>query len=122
MSAGHTRHGVSATEIELLSFFGCEPIGRDEGEVWLYNDNLYQTAREGVDLSFALAPACRDVRLRLEVGGHLVYEMNACAVDDVTCLQKDGIETLVIDTAPRARLLVTIDPAITLHEEIDNPP
>jgi hypothetical protein len=52
---------ISAQEWQLLSFFEVEPTGID-GEAWPYCDLLYEVSR---DLSCAVAPAYRDIRIIL---------------------------------------------------------
>jgi len=46
----------------------------------VYNDSAYEVASGDVQLSFALAPADRDVRMILRVGGIPLYELNAVAL------------------------------------------
>jgi hypothetical protein len=109
--------GISATELEILSFFACEPERRDADVIWFYNDNAYRVVRGRATLSFALQPSCADVRLRLLFDDVVVYEMNALAVDDVRYHRDGDRETLEIRIGARDTLWVTIDPAICLRHE-----
>jgi hypothetical protein len=81
-------HAITATEIDLLSFFEVEPKARDEAVPWPYNDFLYETARGRFHISFAVNPAYRDVRFILSVDGQAIYELNALGVTDVRYSKK----------------------------------
>ena len=51
----------SATELELLTFFEAAPELDDPSGTWYDSDALYQVARDGKELSFALNPTNFDV-------------------------------------------------------------
>jgi hypothetical protein len=54
---------IRAEELDLLTFFEVEPTRVDPHVPWPYNDFLYQVTRSDLDVSFAVAPAYRDVLL-----------------------------------------------------------
>lgn len=104
----------SATELELLTFFEAVPELYDPSETWCYNDALYQVARNGIELSFALSPADYDVRIVLKHGEHRLYELNAIGVADVRYLLDGTRETLEVALTPTDRLLLRLKPCITI--------
>jgi hypothetical protein len=59
-----------------------------DGVPWVYNDAAYQFTNGGTTVCFAVTPAAKDVRLRIDVNGELVYEFQALGVEDVR-LQND---------------------------------
>jgi hypothetical protein len=109
---------ISAEELDLLSFFSSEPKQRDADVPWPYNDSLYEANVDGVSLSFAVAPAYKDVRIILKTGEHIVYELNAVGVDDVKYHNDGGRETLEIIVSPRDRLWLRVAPRIQVSHTL----
>lgn len=119
MSAGaDDRYGVSAGELDLLSFFACAPESLDKDVPWASNDHGYRIERGDAGLHFAIAPSCRDVRIRWSVGASLVYELNALAVEDVRYHRDSERETLEIAIDDRQSIFLSIDPAIVVRHEV----
>lgn len=111
---------ITIEELDLLGFFAAEPTRLDPDVPWPYNDFLYAAERGGLSLSFALAPAYKDVRIIITLGTATVYELSAMGVDDVK-YHKDGLlETLEIVVTPSDRLVLSIWPSIKIdHRSID---
>jgi hypothetical protein len=109
---------VSVEELELLAFFEVEPHRLDPGVEWPYNDFAYEVTRGDTQLSFALAPAYRDVRIILKRGGTTVYELNAMSVRDVRYLNDSGRENLEVTLGAREKLWIRLKPEIGISHEI----
>jgi hypothetical protein len=90
------RDGISASELDLLTFFEVEPAFVDAKDPWPYTDALYEITRGELALSFAVAPAYKDVRIILRHGDQQVYELNAVGVNDVRYHNDSGRESLEI--------------------------
>lgn len=94
---------------------------RDDNVPWVYNDSAYEVKREHAHLSFALAPAYRDVRVLLRVNRIQVYELSAVGVEDVKLHEDKGHESLEIMISQRQSIWLRIAPAITIYESITEP-
>lgn len=117
----HPSATATVTELDLLTFFEVQPTLLDPATPWLYNDALYRVEREGVELSFAFAPAYLDVRIILQQSGATVYELNATGVQDVRYHVDGGRELLEVVVSDRDRLLLRLKPAVSIHQTC-NPP
>ena len=109
---------ITIEELDLLGFFSVEPTRLDPDVPWPYNDFAYAVERGGFSLSFAIAPAYRDVRIVLTSGSETTYELTAVGVEDVR-YHKDGArETLEIVVTPRERLWLRIWPSISIRHQV----
>jgi len=108
---------VSATELDLLTIFECQPELRDEDEPWFLNDALYAFRDGSMSGSFAIAPSSRDVRLILKMDNEVVYEFNGLDVADVLYRDENGQETLEIVINATDRISVRLKPAISVRHE-----
>lgn len=108
---------ISADDLDLLTFFECEPKLRDADVPWIYNDALYEFSLGGLSLSCAVAPSYKDVRLILKNGLHILYELNAMNVSDVRCHKDGNREALEIELSDHDRLLVRLKPSISISHE-----
>jgi len=50
---------------------------------WAYNNSAYEAVQGLAHGCFAIAPAVKDVRIFLTIGEILIYEFDACGVEDV---------------------------------------
>ena len=105
---------LSVKEWELLSLFEVEPQLREPGEPWALNDAAYLVVQGDLSLSFAIAPAYRDVRIVLEYKGARVYELNATGVMDVRYIQQDKVEELEVALTERSGIGLRIKPHIAM--------
>jgi len=110
---------VSATELELLTFFEVPPDLADPAAPWCYNDALYQAGRDGIDLSFALSPADHDVRIILKHGTRCLYELNAVGARDVRYLLDGARETLEVVLATNDKLFLNLKPSVTISHVLE---
>lgn len=109
---------VTATELELLTFFEAVPELDDPLGTWCCSDALYRVARDGMELSFALNPADHDVRIILQHGERRLYELNAVRIVDVRYLLDGTRETLEVALTPTDRLLLRLRPRITIDHVV----
>jgi len=108
---------ISATELDLLTFFEAEPSKRDAEVPWLYNDLLYEWQQESLSLTFAVAPSYKDVRIILKQADAAIYELNAVGVEDVRYHNDGGREALEVIIAPHDRLWISLKPHVFLGHE-----
>ena len=112
---------LSVDELGLLNFFAVIPVQRDDNAPWVYNDSAYEVATGQTQISFAVAPAEGDVRLRLQVSGIVLYELNAMGVQDVRLHNDKGREWLEVIISPRQSIRLRIAPEISVSEKVDDP-
>jgi hypothetical protein len=109
---------VSVKEWELLSFFEVEPELLEPGEAWDANDAAYTVVRGELELSFAIAPWHRDVRIVLSHRRERVYELNTMSVVDVVYRQEQGVETLTVILTARDTITLRVKPRIELEHDL----
>jgi hypothetical protein len=109
---------IHVEEWQLLSFFEASPDLRDADVPWCYNDALYCVKQGDVELSFAIDPAYRDVRIALSHRGETLYELNAMRVDDVRYRNENQVETLEVVLNDRASLVLRVRPRIELVQRL----
>jgi len=112
--------GVTVEEWQLLSFFEVEPTFDDADVPWSYNDALYTVRQRAFTLSFAIAPAYRDVRLIIEHDGQKLYEFKAMEVKDVRYKKDRGAEQLEIVVSEQDCLVLRLRPRIELSHAPDH--
>ena len=110
--------GASVKEWELLSLFEVEPELKEPGERWDTNDALYTVTQGELQLSFAIAPYHRDVRIVLSHRGRRVYELNTMSVWDVRYRQEQGAEVLEIILTERDTITLRVKPRIELEQDL----
>jgi hypothetical protein len=106
---------ITATELELLEFFPDEPALLDPSEDWQYNDAAYSFESGNRRGSFAIAPAYRDVRLVVECGESVIYELNATSVVDLRIHRDKGVPSLEIAIGPTESVFLRLFPAIAVY-------
>jgi hypothetical protein len=109
---------ITASDLDLLTFFEVEPKPRDADVPWPYNDFLYETTRGEFKISCAVAPAYKDVRFILSLNGRMLYELNAVGVSDVR-YEKDGEgELLEIIISSRESLTLRLRPEVSIDHHV----
>jgi hypothetical protein len=111
-------HVITANDLDLLTFFEVEPTPRDADVPWPYNDFLYETSRGDHHISFAVAPAYKDVRCILTVGGSIIYELNALGVDDVRYLKDTTGELLEVIVSARETVTLRLRPVVRIDHRV----
>ena len=106
------KHALSVDEFGLLNFFGAVPVQRDDNVPWVYNDSAYEVITGQTQMSFAVAPAYRDVRLCLQVSGIVLYELDVMGVQDVRMHNNKGREWLEVIISPPQSIRLRIAPEI----------
>jgi hypothetical protein len=114
------KSNISASELDLLTFFEVEPTLSDPALPWIYNDALYTIWKGEVDLSFAIAPSYKCVRIILKHGGAVVYELNSKGVGNVKYHKDGGRECLEIIISRADKLLLNLKPAVSLSQVVDS--
>jgi hypothetical protein len=109
---------MSVEPIELLSFFEVEPTFLASEDPWPYTDALYEVTQGDVGLSFAVAPAYKDVRIILRRADVVLYELSATAVQDVDYHNDSGRESLEIQLSSRETLWLRLKPHISIIHEL----
>ena len=112
---GSSMNNLSITELELLTFFECEPELRDQGEPWHLNDALYHYSDENHTISFAIDSAYKDVRIILANGDKRLYELNALSVADVMYFKHAENELLELQLNTDEKLLIKLRPYISIQ-------
>lgn len=107
---------ITATELQLLACFGTEPQLRDADVPWCYNDALYAVEVDGVSLSFAVAPAYRDVRIIAKRGEQRFFELNAMAVVDVLVIDEPTVDAVAILLVEGAWLRLQLWPVFEITQ------
>ena len=109
---------TSAEELDFLTFFEVEPHRLDPSGPWPYDDSAYQVMRGDMELSFAVMPAHRDVRIVLKRASTIVYELNALSVEDVRYVNELGRERLEVQLGPRELLTIRVKPTIHIDHRV----
>lgn len=110
---------LTVEEWQLLSFFEVEPTLQDQDVPWCYNDALYEVVRGELKLSFAVAPAYRDLRVILKHRDQKVYELNSMNVKDVVYDKSNGKERLTVQLCDHANIILSLRPSIELSHEVN---
>lgn len=105
---------ISVEELDLLTFFECEPKVLDPDVPWGYNDLLYEFESGEYSLSFAIAPSYVDVRLIIKRGQEMFYELNSLGIDNVIYHNDSGRETLELVINSQDRLWLRLKPHISI--------
>ena len=114
-------NSFSVDDFALLNFFGAVPVQRDADAPWVFNDSEYEVTAGQIQMLFAIAPADRDVSIRLRVNGILHYELNAMGVEDVKLHNDKGREWLEVIISKRQAIRLRIAPEISISEKLDDP-
>jgi hypothetical protein len=109
------------TNSGFSSFFGAVPVKREDDVPWIYNDSAYVATKGQTEVSFAIAPAYRDVRIRLQVSGIVLYELNGMGIQDLVLHNDKGREWLEIVISPRQAVRLRIKPEISVTESLGDP-
>lgn len=109
---------LSVDADDLLGFFEAIPIQSDADVPWIYNDSAYLATDGRVQISFALVPSCKDVRVLLKTNEALLYELNAIGVEDVKLHNDGGRESLEILVSQRESIWIRTKPAISISQSI----
>ena len=101
-----------------LTFFATSPAQLDPDVPWTYNDSVYEVADGRVQISFAIAPSVKDVRVVLKSDGVLLYELNAVGIEDVKYHDDKGRESLEIMVFARESVWLRIKPQISIAHNL----
>src|SRR5262245_24930808 len=107
---------INATESQLLACFGVEPMLLDKDIPWGYNTATYRTEHEGFLVSFAIAPAYRDVEVVLTWNNKSFFEFNAKGVRDVMVIDTPGVDAVAIILSDRSWLRLQLRPRLLVTQ------
>ena len=114
---------ISAEEWQLLAIFEAEPSLLDVDVPWCYNDAVYRVQQGPLVLSFAIAPAYRDVRIVIENNsGANLYELNAMNVIDIRYIEDGHLEQLEIVLSEQQTIRLQVKPNIRIVHAAKNHP
>jgi len=112
-------HVITANDLDLLTFFEVEPKPRDADVPWPYNDFLYETTRDDHRITFAVAPAYKEVHCILTVGESIIYELTALGVQDIR-YSKDSIgELLEVIVSARETIALRLRPTVRIEHRVE---
>ncbi len=101
-------------EWEALAFFGADPVSRAYGTEWFDSDSVYAVARADLNLSCAIHPIHRDVRLILRLGENVVFEWNAQGLDDICYIEEKNHTILKFISSDRDYTSLQVQPEIRI--------
>jgi hypothetical protein len=116
-------HGVSritATELQLLACFGVEPQLVEPADPWCYNEATYVVEIESYVVSFAVAPAYRDVRITVTRGGRRLFDSSATGVRDVRVIDEPGVDAVEVLLAERSWLRLWLRPTFEVIQGFES--
>ena len=107
---------ITATELELLSCFGVEPVLLEPDEIWYFNDSAYCVQVEGLSVSFAFQPYHRDVRIIVSRNGQRLFEFNSMGVADVKVIDEPGVDAVEVLMIERSWLRLQLQPVFEITQ------
>ena len=107
---------ISAKDWELLGLFEQEPERQGLDPVWLFDDSAYKVKEGDLELTCAIHPYHRDVRLMLWARGNNVYEYSAMGVKDILV----SGDCLHIKVSEDEQIIITVKPSLTIKHETSN--
>lgn len=111
---------MSVDELDLLNFFSTAPEQLDPDVPWTYNDSVYAIVDGHVQISFAIAPFVKDVRIILTSDGVPLYELNAVGIEDVKYHNDKGRESLEIMLTARDSVWLRVKPHISIAHSLSD--
>jgi hypothetical protein len=112
---------LTASELDLLACFAVEPRLRDPGVDWTDNHATYEVEIDGTAVTFALAPATRELQLTLHRAGQRVLELTANSFADLQATSEDGRDSVEVQLSERGYLLIRLRPAVEVIQAYGGP-
>jgi hypothetical protein len=113
-----TMSAITASELDLLTFFEVDPFRLDANVPWIYNSLTYKVNQDEWSLSFEIAPSYKSVKIDLMYSGRLVYGFQG-APEDINYVKKGKSESLEIRLSKTASLLIFLKANIVIHHRQD---
>lgn len=114
--------GITAKDWELLGCFAVEPKLLDPDSPWCYNDAAYVVEVDGLEVSFAVQPSYRDVRIVVRRGGHRICELNALGVADVVVLDEPGRDVVGVCLTDSEWVRLQLRPTFEMTQGFESSP
>ncbi len=111
---------LTVEELDLITFFECEPKMANNDVPWRYNDSVYVYSSRGESISFAIAPEYRDVRLIFSGTQGTHFEFNAMSVHDVRYRSETGREYLEVIVSKTFSMTLCLKPTIRIIQKYIN--
>jgi hypothetical protein len=108
--------GITAEELELLSFFEVEPSRADEHIPWPYNDFSYRVRIGPYLVVFGIAPSYPDVSVTISFNGAEIYNFCGLSVRDVRYHKNSDHETLEIVVSEKDSIWLRLRPSIMITQ------
>ncbi len=109
-------NGITAEELELLSFFEVEPTRADPGIPWPYNDLTYKVELGSYAVVFGIAPSYPDLSFSISHNGSEIYSFTGLAIKDVRFHKNQDFETLEIVISDKDAIWLRLRPTIMITQ------
>ncbi len=113
--------GITATEYELLEFFGVEPTLSDPDNPggWYYNCAVYRIGSGCFAIEFEVSPSYGDVSVVVRNGESKWFEFSARNVDDVRVLADPSWEAVEISLRKGSKILMKTRPNLEITQSFE---
>ncbi len=106
---------IKADELDLMTFFECDPKLLDPEDPWFYNDASYNYRKNDDSIIFSLAPSARDVRIIHTIDDVLVFEFNSMEILDVVYFIDESCnEWLTVQISECSKIVISLKPHIKI--------
>ncbi len=110
---------LSVEAVDLVNFFGAEPMQQDSTVPGAYNDSAYEAVEAQTHLSFSIALCVKDVRILLTVCRVPVFELNAMGARDVRLHIGKGRDSSEVVLTPRNSIWLYVKPQTSILQSVD---
>ncbi len=110
---------ITAEDYELLGFFEKEPTVLDKDTPWVYTDSLYEVTQANKQLSVAIHPAYKDIRIILKESENKVFELEAMGIQDIKVINNKLPEVLEVTINEQQTVLIKIKPFISIYQNYE---
>jgi hypothetical protein len=111
---------ITASELELMTFFECAPAQLDRDVPWPYDCFTYEFHSPTESLKFEIHPAMPTVELSVVKDGETVFTLSADTPLDVRVHLDAERETLELKLSEKHKIFITKLPRIVIREQFNN--
>ena len=108
--------GITAEELDLLSFFEVEPTRADADIPWPYNDFSYRVELGPYLVEFGIAPSYPDLSFSISHNGSEIYSFTGLSVKDVRYHKDADSETLEIAISDKDSIWLRLRPSVMIKQ------
>ena len=110
---------LSTTEIDLIWFFGSQPVKTDPADIpWPYNDLLFNIAGDNWRVRFLISPAYQQVELSAHIDEQLLYQLSIGRFSDLVIHHDSGHATLEIVISEKQSIFLCLAPRLFISQDI----